>query len=111
MTELNDYIKLQRSRGADDVHIFQVEKYIRYMAPFTVVVLMAIGVIVAARKSRQGTGFQIALGFVIAFAFVIFFVLARAIAEAQSMNTILAIWLPNLSFAGVAVLLYRTVPR
>ncbi|MEO1253539.1 MAG: LptF/LptG family permease, partial [Bacteroidota bacterium] len=111
MGELNDYIQLQKSRGAEDVHIFQVEEYIRYMSPFAVFILMAIGVIVAARKSRQGTGFQIALGFVIAFAFIITFVLARAIAEAQSMNTILAIWMPNILFAGVAVMLYKTVPR
>ena len=111
MSELNDYIDLQRSRGAEDVHIFQVEEYIRYMSPFAVFILMAIGVIVAARKSRQGTGFQIALGFVIAFAFIITFVLARAIAEAQSMNTILAIWMPNILFGGVAAILYKTVPR
>ena len=111
MGELNDYIDLQRSRGAEDVHIFQVEEYIRYMSPFAVFILMAIGVIVAARKSRQGTGFQIALGFVIAFAFIIAFVLARAIAEAQSMNTVLAIWMPNILFGGVAVLLYKWVPR
>ncbi|WP_436517410.1 LptF/LptG family permease [Ekhidna sp. To15] len=111
MNELTDHIKLQKSRGADDVHIFQIEKYIRYMSPFTMIILMAIGVIVSARKSRQGTGFQIALGFVIAFAFIITFILAQAIAEAGSMNTILAIWMPNIIFTGVAMLLYRTVPR
>ncbi|MEQ9404234.1 MAG: LptF/LptG family permease [Cyclobacteriaceae bacterium] len=111
MTELNKYIKLQQSRGADDVHLYQIEKYIRYMQPFTVVVLMFIGLIVSAKKSRQGTGFQIALGFLIAFAFIITFILANAIAEAGSMNTILAIWLPNILFSAVALILYKTVPR
>ncbi|MEO9871038.1 LptF/LptG family permease [Ekhidna sp.] len=109
--ELNEHIKLQTSRGADDVHIFQIEKYVRYMSPFTVIILMAIGATVSARKTRQGTGFQIALGFVIAFAFIIAFILATAIAEAGTMNTILAIWMPNIIFAGVAILLYKTVPR
>lgn len=111
MDELNDHIKLQKSRGADDVHIFQIEKYVRYMSPFTLIILMAIGVIVSAKKSRQGTGFQIALGFVIAFAFIITFILATAIAEAGTMNTILAIWMPNIIFTGVAMFLYKTVPR
>ncbi|MEQ8904807.1 LptF/LptG family permease [Ekhidna sp.] len=111
MPELNRHIKLQKSRGADDVHIFQTEKYIRYMSPFTVLILMAIGVLVSAKKSREGTGFQIALGFVIAFAFIITFVLGRAIAEADSMNLILAVWMPNIIFSGVALLLYKTVPR
>lgn len=111
LTELNRYIELQRSRGADDVPLYQIEKYMRYMQPFSVIILMAIGVIVSARKSRRGTGFQIALGFLIAFLFIITFILAKSIAEAGSMNTILAIWIPNFLFSIVAVLLYKTVPR
>ncbi len=111
MTELNAYIKLQQSRGADDVDLYRIEKYIRYMQPFTVIVLMFIGVIVSARKSRQGTGFQIALGFLIAFAFIITFILAKSIAEAGSMNLILAVWIPNILFSLVGVVLYKFVPR
>jgi lipopolysaccharide export system permease protein len=111
LTELNAYIKLQKSRGADDVHLYEINKYIRYMQPFTVVVLMFIGLIVSSRKSRQGTGFQIALGFLIAFAFIITFILANAIAEAGSMNTILAVWIPNILFSIVGLILYKTVPR
>lgn len=111
LTELNDYIALQQSRGADDVHLYQIEKYIRFMQPFTVVILMFIGLIVSARKSRQGTGFQIALGFLIAFMFIITFILANAIAEAGSMNTILAVWIPNIIFSIVGLILYKTVPR
>ncbi|MFK7951553.1 MAG: LptF/LptG family permease [Ekhidna sp.] len=111
LTELNDYIALQKSRGADDVRLYQIEKYVRFMQPFTVIILMSIGVIVSAKKSRQGTGFQIALGFVIAFAFIITYILATAIAEAGSINTILAIWIPNIIFSFVSILLYKTVPR
>lgn len=111
LTELNAYIALQQSRGADDVHLYQIEKYIRFMQPFTVVILMFIGLIVSARKSRQGTGFQIALGFFIAFMFIITFILANAIAEAGSMNTILAVWIPNIVFSIVGIVLYKIVPR
>ena len=81
------------------------------MQPFTVLVLMFIGVIVSARKTRQGTGFQIALGFLIAFAFIITFILAKSIAEAGSMDMILAVWLPNIIFSVVGLILYKTVPR
>ncbi len=111
MTELQDYIDLQTSRGADDTAIYLIEKYIRYMAPFTVLILTFIGIIVSARKSRGGTGFQIAMGFLIAFIFIIFFILARAIAEAGSMNPILAVWLPNIGFSIVGLIMYHTVPR
>lgn len=111
LTELNQYINLQQSRGADDVHLYLIEKYVRFMQPFTVLILMAIGVIVSAKKSRQGTGFQIALGFMIAFLFIITYILATAIAEAGTMNTLLAIWLPNIFFSLVAIGLYKFVPR
>lgn len=109
--ELNDYIALQQSRGADDVQLYQIEKYIRYMQPFGVIILCFIGVIVSAKKSRRGTGFQIALGFLIAFVFIIFFILARAIAEAGSMNPIFAVWIPNMIFSAVGLVMYNTVPR
>ncbi len=111
MYELNDYIALQKSRGADDVQVYQIEKYIRYMQPFGVIILMFIGLIVSARKTRRGTGFQIALGFLIAFIFIIMFILSRAIAEANTMNPVFAVWIPNITFTLVGFLLYNTVPR
>ena len=111
MFELEDYIELQQSRGADDVQIYLIEKYIRYMQPFGVIVLTFIGLIVSARKTRRGTGFQIALGFLLAFVFIIMFILTRAVAEANSMNPILAVWIPNITFSLVGIILYNTVPR
>lgn len=111
LPELNDHIDLQLSRGAEDVQIYRIEKYIRFMQPFTVIILMFIGVIVSAKKNRRGTGFQIALGFFIAFVFIIFFILSRAIAEANTMNPVLAVWLPNITFSIVGLVMYHTVPR
>lgn len=111
MPELNAYIGLQRSRGADDVQIYEIERYIRYMQPFGAIILMFIGVIVSARKTRRGTGFQIALGFLIAFIFIIMFILSRAIAEANTFNPMLAVWIPNIIFSIVGIVLYNTVPR
>ena len=111
MSELQEHIDLQLSRGADDVHIYRIERYIRYMQPFTVLILCFIALIVSARKSRRGTGFQIALGFLIAFAFVILFVFAQAIAATDLMHPLLAIWIPNIFFSAVGVLMYHTIPR
>jgi lipopolysaccharide export system permease protein len=111
MPELQAHIDLQMSRGADDTGIYLIEKYIRIMSPFTVLILTFIGIIVSARKSRGGTGFQIAMGFLIAFVFIIFFILARAIAEAGTMNPIIAVWLPNIGFSIVGLIMYHTVPR
>ncbi|WMN06844.1 LptF/LptG family permease [Marivirga arenosa] len=111
LSELNDYISLLKERGADNVKIYLIERYIRFMAPFAAIILTFIGVVVSSKKKRGGTGFQIALGFVIAFVFIIFFILSKAIAENSSMNPILAVWLPNITFSIVGLILYKFVPR
>ena len=111
LNELDQYIARQRERGANDIPVYLVEKYIRYMSPFTAIILTFIGVVMSAKKSRGGSGFQIALGFLIAFIFIIFFIFARSIAEVNSMNPMLAVWLPNIIFTAVGIFLYYTVRR
>jgi lipopolysaccharide export system permease protein len=109
--ELDEYIAELQARGADNVQEYRIEKYVRYMSPFAVLVLTFIGIIVSARKTRGGTGLQIAIGFTIAFIFIIFFIMSRAIAETEMMNPILSVWLPNISFSLIGLLLYSKLPR
>jgi lipopolysaccharide export system permease protein len=109
--ELNETIALLRSRGADNVELYVVEKYMRYMSPFAIIILSMMGVIVSARKARGGTGFQIALGFLIAFIFIICFMLSREFALKGVVSPMLGVWLPNIFFSLVALVMYRTVPR
>ncbi len=109
--ELNSTIALLKSRGADNVETYVVEKYMRYMSPFAIIILTFIGVIVSARKSRGGVGFQIALGFLIAFIFIICFMLSREFAIKSVVSPLLGVWMPNIFFTLVSLLMYRTVPR
>ena len=112
LTELKKYIGVLKARSADDIGIYQNEVYIRYMMPFTAIILTFMGVSVSAEKStRGGQGFKVALGFLIAFVFILMFVLVKAIAEAGSMNPILAIWIPNMVGTVAAIILYRFVPK
>lgn len=112
MDELKEYIALLKSRGSSEVGLYEIEIYIRYMLPFTAIILTLMGVSVSAEKStRGGAGFKIALGFVIAFVFILLFVLVKAIAEAGSMHPILAIWIPNIIGLIAAVVMYRFVPK
>ena len=110
--ELNEYIDILKSRSSDEVEVYEIEKYIRYMLPYAVLILTLIGISVSAEKSRGGTGFKVALGFLIAFIYLIMFVLAKAIAEAGSIsNNVLAIWMPNIIGLISGLILYRFVPR
>ena len=109
--ELNNHIALLQSRGADGVETYLLEKYSRDTRPFAIIILTVIGVIMSARKSRRGVGWQVALGFLLAFTYLLFFMLAKGIAESGNLNPIVAVWLPNAIFAAIGVLLYNTIPR
>ncbi|UFH54394.1 LptF/LptG family permease [Spirosoma sp. KNUC1025] len=109
--ELNQHIDLLQSRGADGVETYLLEKYSRDTRPFAIIILTVIGVIMSARKSRRGVGWQVALGFFLAFTYLLFFMLAKGIAESGNLNPIVAVWLPNAIFAGIGVLLYNTIPK
>lgn len=111
LKELDQYIKEQKDRGIGNVAIYENEKHERYAYPFAIIVLTVMGVIVAAKKSRQGSGVQIAFGFFLAFVFILFVVMSRSVGRAGSIEPMLAAWLPNITFSIIAAIMYFTVPR
>ncbi|MCU0402536.1 MAG: LptF/LptG family permease [Algoriphagus sp.] len=111
LPELSRQIKILEDRGADNVSYYRIERYVRFMSPFAAVILTFIGVIMSARKTRGGSGFQIALGFFLAFVYILLFILSRTFAEAGTQYPIFAVWLPNIIFAVTGLVLYKTVPR
>lgn len=111
LPELGRQIRILEDRGADNVGFYKIERYVRFMSPFAAIILTFIGVIMSARKSRGGSGFQIAMGFLLAFVYIILFILSRTFAENGTAYPIFAVWLPNIVFAATGLLLYKTVPR
>jgi len=111
INELSAYINKLKFRGASGVEAFEVERQIRFSSPFTIFVLVFMGVIVSSKKNRGGTGFQIALGFLLSFVFILFFMMSRTFAEAGSLSPLLAAWLPNITFTLISLGMYKYVPR
>jgi lipopolysaccharide export system permease protein len=111
LNELNDYIRTLRSRGSTGVEVYEVEKYTRYSSPFTIFILVFMGAIVSSRKSRGGTGVQIALGFFLSFIFILFFTLFRTFAETGGWPPEISVWIPNIIFGTISVFMYKYVPR
>lgn len=111
LNELDEYIDTLKARGSTGVEVYEVEKYTRYSAPFTILILVFMGVIVSSRKSRGGTGLQIAVGFLLSFIFILFFTLFRTFAEAGSTPPEISVWIPNIVFAIISLGMYKYVPR
>jgi lipopolysaccharide export system permease protein len=111
LNELDAYIKTLRSRGSAGIEAYEVEKYTRYASPFSIFILTFMGVIVSARKSRGGTGFQIALGFLLSFIFILFFMMFRTFAEAGALPPQISVWIPAIIFGVLSLVMYKYVPR
>ena len=111
LNELDDYINTLRARGSTGIEVYEVEKYTRYTSPFTILILVFMGAIVSSRKSRGGTGPQIAIGFLLSFIFILFFTLFRTFAETGAMPPAISVWIPNLIFGTLSIFMYKYVPR
>jgi lipopolysaccharide export system permease protein len=109
--QLQARIALLKTRGSEGIESFQIELYQRFVTPIAVIILSLMGLIVSARKTRGGVGFQIAIGFVLAFVYILFYIMSKGIAESGNMPPMLAVWLPNIVFSIIASVMYYTVPR
>jgi lipopolysaccharide export system permease protein len=88
-----------------------LELYQRTSLPFASYVLTIIGVSVASRKKRGGIGVNIAIGLGIVFVYI-FAMKVMAVATSNlGFPTFIAVWVPNMLFAGIAYLLYRNALR
>ena len=109
--ELDDFIHEQELQGNEDIEAYLIEKYKRVAQPFSTYILTIIGVCVSSRKSRGGTGLHIGIGMGFCFSYIVFMQFSSQFAISGSLNPLLAVWIPNILYAGIAYYLYRLAPK
>ncbi|HEY2722990.1 MAG TPA: LptF/LptG family permease [Chitinophagaceae bacterium] len=109
--KLKDYIQKEQLRGSEGLNTLQVELYRRTATPFTVLLLTLIGVVVSSRKVRGGSGLHLAMGIVIAVLFILCDRFSTVFSIKGDFPPLLAAWLPDVVFGGVAYWLYRIAPK
>jgi len=109
--ELVRYIKVEEVRGTEGLNALKVERYRRTATPAAVLLLTMIGVVIASRKTRGGSGMHLALGIVIAALFIVSDRFSTVFATKSNFPPLLAAWLPNIAFSIVALYLYRKTPK
>ncbi len=105
------FIKLEELRGAEDVNTLKVEEYRRDATPVAVIILTFIGVVVASRRVRGGSGTHIALGIVAATIFVLMDRFSAIFSSKGDLPPYIAAWIPDFVFLFVAYYLYRKAPK
>jgi lipopolysaccharide export system permease protein len=109
--ELHRFIHMEEVRGSEGLNTFKVELYHRDATPFSVIIMAIIGAIIASRKIRGGSGLHLALGIVMAAIFVVMDKFAATFSTKGNLPPMLAAWLPNIIFTGVAGILYFKTPK
>ena len=109
--ELNEFLDQQRSKGSDEVFLIEVERHARFSYPISTFILTIIGVALASRKVRGGMGMHIGIGIALCFIYLMVGRVSEQIAISGSIEPWIGVWLPNIIFAIIAIIVYRKAPK
>ena len=105
--DLNEFINLEKIRGAEDVNTLLLEKHNRNANPVSVFILTIIGASIASKKIRGGSGFHLAIGVVLCVLYILVGRFSAVFSVKADFNPIIAAWLPNVVFGLLAWYLYH----
>ena len=103
--ELIKFKKTEEKKGNSIAHI-DISRYERTAYPFAAYVLTIIGIAVASRKSREGVGKNLVIGLFCGLIYIFFMKMTTVATVNVGMNTLLAVWFPNLFFSVIALYIY-----
>lgn len=109
--ELDSYINLLRLQGSDELKLFLIEKYRRFANPFAVFILTLIGVTLSSRKIRGGIGMNIGIGLGLSFSYILFLQFASQFSLKGNLGPMLAMWIPNILYSIIGLVLYKLAPK
>lgn len=109
--ELKEFIAKEELRGSEKVPFYKVELFSRTSNAFAVIILTIIGATLASRKKRGGTGANIFIGLAISVFYLLFMRFSSTFATNADLHPMLAVWIPNIIFGIVAIVLVRLAPK
>jgi lipopolysaccharide export system permease protein len=109
--ELDVFIEKEKLRGSSYVSRYEIVKYKRWSIPVSAFILTVIAVAVSAMKRRGGMGVNLAFGIALAFVFIFIDKIFTVMADQSGFNPLLAVWLPNITFGILAIILLNNAKR
>jgi lipopolysaccharide export system permease protein len=109
--ELVEYLEIQGQRGLSGLNAYELELQKRIANPFAAFILTIIGVSVASRKSRGGTGYHIFIGFLLSVTYILFSMVSSSLTIKGGLNPTISVWLPNVIYLAIGIYLYKIAPK
>ena len=111
MKKLNEYIKEEKIRGTSQIIYHKIEKHKRIANPFSTIILTIVAVAIGSRRIRGGAGIQLSIGLLLSFGYILFMQISTTFATNSNLLPVVAVWIPNLLFTLVALLLVKYAPK
>ncbi|MBD5232696.1 MAG: YjgP/YjgQ family permease [Bacteroidales bacterium] len=109
--ELREYIRRQKLRGVGNIKSFEVENERRYAMTAAAFILTVIGMTLSVKKQKGGMGLNIGIGLVLSFSYILFMTITQTFALSGLTSPAVAMWIPNVIYFFIAVILYRRASR
>lgn len=104
--ELLKFIKREREKGNGNLNTYLNDLHQRTSLPVSIIILTFLALSLSSQKKRGGLGVNLAIGIALAFIFVFSFEALKVVSENKTLTPIVAMWLPNMVFAPLALILY-----
>ena len=105
--DLAEYIDSQRRRGVGNIKSFEVEYHRRYAMCAAAFILTLIGMSLSSRKVKGGMGVNIGIGLVLSFSYILFMTITQSFAYSGLTSPLVAMWIPNVIYIIIGIILYR----
>ncbi len=109
--ELNIRIRKEEIRGTGVMNDLLLEKYKRYVYPFSAFVLTLMGVALSSKKVRGGIGLSLGIGIALSFTYIVFIQFATMFSLKGGLPPLIAVLIPNVTFFLVAIYLAIKAPK
>lgn len=109
--ELDELIDTQVMRGDASVNFSLIEKHNRFSLPFSAIILTIIGVALCTKKKRGGMGMNLAAGTALGFSYILFMQFSEMFVVTDTLPAVVAVWLPNVLYSIIAIVLYIKAPK
>ncbi|WP_257657957.1 LptF/LptG family permease [Parapedobacter lycopersici] len=111
MTELNDRIEKEKTRGTGMMVDLLLEKYKRFVNPLAAYVLTLMGVALSSKKVRGGIGLSLGIGIGLSFTYIVFIQFSTMFSLKGGLPPLVAVFIPNVIFGLLAMYLLHKAPK
>src|SRR5690606_19000654 len=109
--ELYEKIEKEEVRGTGIMTNLLIEKYKRFVTPFSAFILTLMGVALSSRKVRGGLGLSLGVGIGLSFVYLVLNQFSTIFSLQGGLPPLIAVLIPNVLYAIIALVFIKNAPK